>query len=133
MRFRAFTLSDAAFATLLLLVLALFASRGLPTVDEGSGFVLRSKGQARPDLKGEGSSLAAQLRLNPNLADARTLTTVPGVGTALAKAIVRFREVHGPFQHLSDLEGVPGIGSKRLQKMVPYLTLEGEEAAWSTK
>ncbi|MBW8004428.1 MAG: helix-hairpin-helix domain-containing protein [candidate division NC10 bacterium] len=133
MRFRAFTLADAAFATLLLLVLALFASRGLPTVDKGSGFVLRSKGQARPDLKGEGSSLAAQLRLNPNLADARTLTTVPGVGTALAKAIVRFREVHGPFQHLSDLEGVPGIGSKRLQKMVPYLTLEEEEAAWSTK
>lgn len=133
MRFRAFTPADAAFATLLLLVLALFASRGLLTEEEGSGFVLRSKGQARPDLERKGSHLAAQLRVNPNLADVRTLITVPGVGTAVAKAIVRFREVHGPFRHLSDLREVPGIGTKRLQKMVPYLTLEGEEAAWSTK
>jgi competence protein ComEA len=70
--------------------------------------------------------------VNPNQADAQRLTAVPGVGEALAQAIVRFREERGPFRRLPDLREVPGIGPKRLKDMLPYLTLE-EEARWSTK
>ncbi|MBW8056448.1 MAG: helix-hairpin-helix domain-containing protein [candidate division NC10 bacterium] len=132
MRLRAFAPADAGFAALLLLVLALLAFRGLMTVGEGSGFHVRSEDKVHSHLPSEVAAPVKNLRVNPNRADAHRLATLPGIGPALAEAIVRFREVHGPFRHLSDLQGVPGIGAKRLQKMLPHLTLR-EEAAWSTK
>lgn len=132
MRLRAFASADAGFAALLLLVLALLAFRGLMTVGEGSGFHVRSEDKVHSHLPSEVAAPVKNLRVNPNRADAHRLATLPGIGPALAEAIVRFREVHGPFRHLSDLQGVPGIGAKRLQKMLPHLTLR-EEAAWSTK
>jgi competence ComEA-like helix-hairpin-helix protein len=132
MRLRAFAPPDAAFAALLLLIVVLVAFRGLVTVEEGAGFPHGSEVQTRPDPQRGGFLPAKSLRVNPNRADARRLTALPGVGTTLAKAIVRFRETHGPFRRLSDLREVPGIGPKRLQKMLPYLTL-GEEATWATK
>ena len=98
---------------------------------EEPGFAVRSEVKPEPDLERDGSPLKG-LRVNPNRADAQRLTAVPGVGPALAEAIVQFREVHGPFGRPADLREVPGIGAKRLQKMRPYLTLE-EEARWSTK
>ena len=132
MKLRAFAPADAGFAALLLLVLALLAFRGLMTVGEGSGFNVRSEDKVHSHLPSEVAAPAKNLRVNPNRADAHRLATLPGIGPALAEAIVRFREVHGPFRHLSDLQGVPGIGPKRLQKMLPHLTVR-EEAAWSTK
>ncbi len=132
MRLRAFAPADAGFAALLLLVLALLAFRGLMTVGEGSGFHVRSEDKVHSHLPSEVAAPVKNLRVNPNRADAHRLATLPGIGPALAEAIVRFREVHGPFRHLSDLQGVAGIGPKRLQKMLPHLTLR-EEAAWSTK
>ena len=132
MKMRTLAPADATFAALLLLVLVLLTFRGAVMVEEGSGFPFRSPGQATPDLKRSVSTPAASLRVNPNRADKARLTTVPGVGTALAEAIVRFREAHGPFRQLADLQEVPGIGPKRLQKMLLYLTLE-EGTTWSTK
>lgn len=49
-----------------------------------------------------------------NAADAQALLALPGVGPALAAAIVAEREAHGPFRYPEDLLAVPGIGDKRL-------------------
>lgn len=130
MRIRTLAPADVAFATLLLVVLVLFTLRA-PTMVEEPGFPVRSLVKPEPDLERNGSPFEG-LRVNPNRADAQRLTAVPGVGAALAEAIVQFREAHGPFGRLADLREVRGIGAKRLQKMRPYLTLE-EEARWSTK
>ncbi|MFQ5881292.1 MAG: ComEA family DNA-binding protein [Candidatus Methylomirabilales bacterium] len=124
--------TDAAFAALLLLVLGLVALRGLLAVEEGDGFLVPSRPQARTHPVGQTVPSAVNFLVNPNRADALLLATLPGIGPVLAEAIVHFRQAHGPFHHLSDLQGVPGIGPKRLQKILPYLTLE-DEAAWSTK
>jgi competence protein ComEA len=132
MKMRSLAAADATFAALLLLVLLLLTFREPVIVEEGSGFVIRTAGNVTPDSQPSVSPAATILRVNPNRADKARLATLPGVGAALARTIIQFRKTHGPFLRLADLQGVPGIGPKRLQKMLPYLTLE-EEATWSTK
>ena len=53
----------------------------------------------------------APMTVNINTADASTLATaLDGVGAARAKAIVEYREAHGPFRSVDDLAQVKGIG-----------------------
>lgn len=49
-------------------------------------------------------------RLNINTADAEALQTLPGIGPVLAERIVSYREANGPFQNVSHLKDVTGIG-----------------------
>ena len=49
-----------------------------------------------------------------NRATAGELESLPGIGPALARRIISFREDHGPFRTLDDLVQVPGIGPKVL-------------------
>ena len=132
MRLRIFAPTDAAVAALLLLILTLVAVSGLVLKEEGPGFAVQLQSQAGERPTQEVFRSARDLRVNLNRAGASLLATLPGIGPTLAKGIVRFRAVHGPFRHVSDVKGVAGIGPKRLRKMLPYLTL-GEEATWSTR
>ena len=52
-----------------------------------------------------------------NQASASELTALPGIGEAMAKRIVQFREEHGPFKRPEDLMKVKGIGEKSFQKL----------------
>ncbi len=54
----------------------------------------------------------------------RELQQLPGIGKVLADRIVTYRSTHGPFQQVSDLEGVVGIGEKRLKRLRPFVTIE---------
>jgi len=56
-----------------------------------------------------------------NRATVRELTELPGVGEAIAKRIVDFRDKHGPFKRVEDLMKVKGIGEKSLEKIRPYI------------
>lgn len=49
-----------------------------------------------------------------NTADAEALERLPGIGPAIAQAIVAERERNGPFVSFGDLERVPGIGPSKL-------------------
>ncbi|EFB76540.1 hypothetical protein SUBVAR_04909 [Subdoligranulum variabile DSM 15176] len=53
--------------------------------------------------------------ININLADAETLMMLPGIGPAKAEAILAWREAHGPFSTLMDLEQVSGISSGMIE------------------
>ena len=132
MTLRVFAPADAALAALFLLILTMVALSGLLATEGESGFVVQSRSQDREGSGREMSRSASDVRLNPNRAGAAVLATLPGADLTLAEAIVRFRQVHGPFRSLSELERVPGVGSSRLEKMLPYLTL-GEEATWSIR
>jgi len=50
-----------------------------------------------------------------NRADAEELTALPGIGPALATRIVAYREEHGPFTSVDDLERVQGIGPQTVK------------------
>lgn len=62
-------------------------------------------------------------RIDPNRADALQLDRLPRVGAAMAERIVEWREDHGPFGSLADLDAVPGIGPALLEVLAPHLTL----------
>lgn len=57
-----------------------------------------------------------------NSADAAALEQVKGLGPAKAKAIVAYRQAHGPFANVDDLTKVPGIGEKSLARLRSQLT-----------
>ncbi len=59
-----------------------------------------------------------------NTADAETLTReLKGIGSTKAKAIVDYREAHGPFSSVDDLLEVKGVGAATLEKNRTKLTV----------
>jgi competence protein ComEA len=58
-----------------------------------------------------------------NSASLEQLQTLQGVGPAIAQAIVAYRQRHGGFRALAELDRVPGIGAKRLAALRPLLQL----------
>lgn len=54
----------------------------------------------------------AQTRVSLNKAGVSELAGLKGVGEKKAKAIVAYREQHGPFTTVDDLVNVKGIGEK---------------------
>ena len=58
----------------------------------------------------------AEHKININEASQAELMKLEGVGAGAAKKIVAWREAHGPFKRLHDLEKVPGVGREVLEK-----------------
>ncbi len=58
-----------------------------------------------------------------NQASREELTTLPGIGPALAGRIIARREEVGPFASMSDLETVPGIGPSLMEQIADRVTL----------
>jgi len=54
--------------------------------------------------------------VNVNKADAETISAeLKGVGLTKARAIVEYRETHGPFHAAADLSEVKGIGERTIE------------------
>ena len=51
------------------------------------------------------------------------MDTLPGVGPAIAAAIVRHRDTAGPFAAVENLMDVPGIGPAKLAALVDLVTV----------
>jgi competence protein ComEA len=60
-------------------------------------------------------------RVNLNRASAQELETLPGIGPARARAIIRWREEHGRFRRVEDVLGVPGVGPATLERLRPLV------------
>ncbi len=58
-----------------------------------------------------------------NLASAKELEELPGVGPTTAKAIIQFRTKTGRFHRVEDLLAIRGISETKLEKMRPYITV----------
>ncbi|MBQ9264625.1 MAG: ComEA family DNA-binding protein [Clostridia bacterium] len=56
-------------------------------------------------------------RLNLNTATWEELRMLPGIGDTYARAILDYRDAHGRFFFIEELMNIPGIGSKRFEKV----------------
>jgi competence protein ComEA len=65
-------------------------------------------------------------KISVNSASAMQLAKVPGVTSALAKAIVDYRTKNGPFKKPDDLLKVPGMTKEILKKMAPQTDFKGD-------
>ncbi len=80
-------------------------------------------GAAGIRLEPAGDPLLVALPVDVNLAEPRTLATVPGIGDELARAIVEDREARGPFYTLDELARVRGIGPGAVAAYAPLVTV----------
>lgn len=71
------------------------------------------------------SSVQLETKVNLNTADVEQLQReLKGVGSTKAKAIVDYREAHGPFVSVDELLEVKGIGASILEKNRNKLALD---------
>ncbi len=70
------------------------------------------------------SSAAFAGKININNASAEQIASaMTGIGESKAKAIVDYRNSHGKFESVQDLENVDGIGNKTVEKNKDKITL----------
>ena len=68
-------------------------------------------------------------KIDINAADIVLLTRLPGIGPGLAKQIIDYRNQHGPFKTLGELQKVPGIGPKRVERIQNRIDLKEKREA----
>ncbi len=66
----------------------------------------------------------APSKVDLNRASVDELTMLPGVGPVLAQRMVEWRKAHGRYRSVEDLQGVKGIGKKRLEQLRPLVTIK---------
>ncbi|MGJ8454123.1 ComEA family DNA-binding protein [Pseudothermotoga sp. U03pept] len=71
--------------------------------------------------------------IDVNSASYEDLLEIPGIGPAKAKAVIQFREQNGPFATVDDLTKVSGIGRVTVQRIAPYVKVEGAVITERTK
>ncbi|MBB6402979.1 ComEA family DNA-binding protein [Arthrobacter sp. AZCC_0090] len=76
-----------------------------------------------PDSGSSGAGTSAGGKLNLNTATAEELDALPKVGPVLAKRIVEWRQQHGPFAAVEDLDAVDGVGPKMMETLLPLVTV----------
>ncbi|MFP4343939.1 MAG: ComEA family DNA-binding protein [Anaerolineales bacterium] len=82
-------------------------ARGSPPAPEGSGVTPRPAGTGK---------------ININTATATQLESLPRIGPAKAQEIVAYREAHGPFQSIEEIQNVSGIGPGIFSSIEPHIT-----------
>ena len=68
--------------------------------------------------------------IDPNVAGEVDLDRLPGVGASKALRIVQDRERNGPFSSVEDLARVPGLGTRSVERLRPFLRIRSG-AAWT--
>ena len=112
-------------------------AKGAKKKIENSNFSARTQGQAQLNdtvVINQRNSSQTQFRssktqnndgkVNINSANAQELEKLNGVGPAIAKRIVEYRNSHGNFSSSEDLLKVKGIGKAKLEKMRSQIKLQ---------
>lgn len=73
-------------------------------------------GAAQAKAAAAGGAASSGL-VNINTADEKLLDTLPGIGPAMAKRIIEYRETQGPFTAIEELKRVKGIGEAKFAKL----------------
>ena len=84
---------------------------------DGEQILVPARGAAGAATASSGAASSPAAPLDLNSATAEQLDTLPGVGPATAAKIVAYRQEHGAFHSLAQLDAVPGIGAGRIAQL----------------
>jgi competence protein ComEA len=70
---------------------------------------------------GAGSANSATATLDLNRANQAQLEELPGIGPVMAQAILTWRQQHGQFSRIEELQEVDGIGPKTYAQIAPHV------------
>jgi competence protein ComEA len=84
---------------------------------------VRAPAAAAGSAAAPASTTAPAPPVNLNTATLEQLDTLDGVGPATAQKILDYRQAHGGFGSIDELDQVPGIGAKRLAALREHLQL----------
>jgi competence protein ComEA len=80
---------------------------------------------AKSESRAAGRAAAkADAKVNINEASKGELMKLEGVGAGAAQKIIAYREAHGPFKRVHDLEKVEGVGKAVVEKNAHRLTVK---------
>lgn len=96
----------------------------VPSTSLPSPHLSRSSGENVTQAPGAlVSTETAGMKIDLNTADAQTLETIPGIGPAKANAIMTYRQKHGRFSSVAELQNVNGIGEVTYARIAPYVVV----------
>ena len=81
---------------------------------DGEQIVVPARGAGTAQSGGAPSPTAP---LDLNTATVEQLDGLPGIGPTTAQKIVDYRQSHGPFRSVAELDAVPGIGQGRIEQL----------------
>lgn len=61
--------------------------------------------------------------MNINTANQSELDELPGIGPSIAERIIEYREEHGNFEKIEDLQNVKGIGEAKYSEIKDHVTV----------
>jgi competence ComEA-like helix-hairpin-helix protein len=65
--------------------------------------------------------------ININTADEAALESLPGIGSTKAEAVIAYRQAHGDFATISDIQNVSGIGPSTYAEIESLITVDAAE------
>jgi competence protein ComEA len=87
-------------------------------VADGEQIVVPGKGVAAVPAAGSGASgPSPSAPLDLNSATLEQLENLPGIGPVTAQKIIDYRQQHGAFHSVAELQGVPGIGPAHMAQL----------------
>jgi competence protein ComEA len=87
--------------------------------------VLIDSQQIHVPFIGEDSDELVSFPININFASVEQLILLPGIGPITAQAIINYREDHGSFLRIADIQDVPGIGPSTFESIEGLISTDG--------